>query len=104
MSSSADKAKRLAVLAAREDTPEHERIAAALQLAKIVARDGVPEHSDGDRFASTHGSGELTHLRRKVAALETIVEQNAAELRELRAEKADLEARLGRQRAAHRAG
>lgn len=96
MSSSAERAKRLAVLASREDTPEHERTAAALQLARIIARDGVPASADDDGGWSGSGRGgaELTHLRRKVLALETIVEHNAAELRELRAEKADLEARL----------
>lgn len=98
MRSSADRAKRLAALASREDTPEHERTAAALQLAKIIARDGLPVSAidDDGRDASDHGIAELAHLRRKVLALETIVEHNAAELRELRAEKADLEARLGR--------
>ena len=89
------------MLASREDTPEHERTAAALQLARIIARDGVPSTAvdeDDGWSAARSGGAELTHLRRKVAALETIVEHNAEELRELRAEKADLEARLGAER------
>lgn len=94
MGASADKAKRLAVLASREDTPEHERTAAALQLAKIIARDGVPPLDGEGGWSGVSGGAELAYLQRKVAALEAIVELNAAELRELRVEKADLEARL----------
>jgi hypothetical protein len=94
VSSSAERARGLARLAAREDTPEHERTAAALQLARIIARDGLPEEQIGWQPSGHHAPSEITYLERKILALETIVEHNAVELRELRAEKAELESKL----------
>ncbi len=79
------KAVDLARLASDERTPENERIAAALALAKIVARDGLPSgRTDRPSIA----------LQRERDALAAIAAQNALEIQTLRADKADLEKRV----------
>lgn len=81
------KAFDLARLAADERTPEGERIAAALALAKLIARDGPPGG------ASVSGDADSA-LWRQNQALTEIVRQNADELKALREENRALMQRL----------
>jgi hypothetical protein len=79
----------LAKLAADERTPDHERAAAAMALAKLVAKNGMPAGPDA---LPRH----VVDLQRQLDALAVIAGQQAEELRTLRAEKADLEAQLAK--------
>ncbi len=82
----------LARLAADERTPEHERAAAALALAKLVARDGMPEQPRAwDGGGRSHAVAEL---ERQNQALADILQQNSEELKQLRTEKRELEEQL----------
>jgi len=84
----------LARLAADERTPEHERAAAAMALAKLVARDGMPASRSEWPSGGATTSYAMADLERQNQALADILEHNSAELRQLRAEKRELEERL----------
>jgi hypothetical protein len=111
------RAQDLARLAADERTPEGERVAAALALAKLVVKEGATHHEPTSqaeallRIQVAFLRDELRNLladaaiantveaRRHTKALEDIVKQNAVELDGLRADKAALEAELKAARA-----
>lgn len=100
------KAMSLARLAADERTPEHERTAAALALAKLVVKGGAPATArivDGGNEASLRDLLRQQNdrieqlLRERDQAGATLRRENqalAAIAKQLRADKADLEARL----------
>ena len=116
--SDSDKMLSLARLAADDRTPEHERAAAAMALAKMVVSKGSPTSDRPDmtrrievlraelisvetNYRDACKTIDALRVRvselsdkgnlRTVAALEEIVRHNTAELEQLRADKQDLE-------------
>lgn len=105
------RAQDLARLAADERTPEGERVAAALALAKLVVKEGdAPQattqaeallririailEDELRKLLADAAIANTVEARRHTKALEDIVKQNAVELEGLRADKAALEKEL----------
>ena len=80
------KALDLARLAADERTPQHEREAAALALAKIVARDGVPRSRSDLAGVLFRAQLQVDVLTAEKARLEGEVDRARAEIARLRGE------------------